>query len=104
MANPRFKVLGDHCHIGSQIFATAGFVEAAKKLMDFLSAWKEKYDFTAEVLNLGGGFGIRYTDQDEPLDVKDFVKIIVEAVKEKSKELNYPMPAIWIEPGRSVVG
>ena len=65
---------------------------------------EEKYDFTAEVLNLGGGFGIRYTDQDEPLDVKDFVKIIVEAVKEKSKELDYPMPAIWIEPGRSVVG
>ena len=104
LANPRFKVLGVHSHIGSQIFATAGFVETAKKLMDFLSAWKEKYDFTAEVLNLGGGFGIRYTDQDEPLDVKDFVKIIVEAVKEKSKELNYPMPASWIEPGRSVVG
>lgn len=104
LANPRFKVLGVHSHIGSQIFATTGFVEAAKKLMDFLSAWKEKYDFTAEVLNLGGGFGIRYTDQDEPLDVKDFVKIIVEAVKEKSKELNYPIPAIWIEPGRSVVG
>lgn len=102
--NKRFNLIGIHAHIGSQIFATDGFVQEANKLMDILNEWQQKYDFSAKVVNLGGGFGIRYTDDDNPLAIQEFIKIIVDALKSKSKEYGYDLPEIWVEPGRSIVG
>ncbi|KRL04213.1 diaminopimelate decarboxylase [Liquorilactobacillus oeni] len=102
--NPRMNLKGVHCHIGSQIFAAAGFVMAINKMVQLLKAWKEKYDFTAEILNIGGGFGTRYIDSDEPLPADEFVKQIVKAVKEKIAEAKLKFPEIWIEPGRALVG
>ena len=56
-----------HCHIGSQIFQTTGFLLAAKKIIGQLKKWNEKFGFQPQVLNLGGGFGIRYTEEDTPI-------------------------------------
>ncbi|MGJ9456868.1 diaminopimelate decarboxylase [Oceanobacillus sp. CF4.6] len=95
---------GLHCHIGSQIFETEGFRVAIDILFDELSNWYSEYDFIPEVLNLGGGFGIRYTKEDEPLPHSDYVRVSVDAVKKHSEALQIPMPEIWIEPGRSIVG
>ena len=61
------KVLGMHCHIGSQIFETDAFRFAAEVLMDKMIAWRDDINFICRVLNLGGGFGIRYTEEDTPL-------------------------------------
>ena len=98
------NLLGLHCHIGSQIFETDGFALAAGKVMAKMGTWKAEYGFEASVLNLGGGFGIRYTEEDKPLEPHVYVAETIKTVKEKCVELNLTMPEIWIEPGRSLVG
>ncbi|MGD6804084.1 diaminopimelate decarboxylase [Rossellomorea vietnamensis] len=102
--SPHLNVLGLHCHIGSQIFETTGFVLAASKIIGKLAQWKEQHGYTAEVLNLGGGFGIRYTAEDDPIPASQYVKEIIAEVRKKAEESNLDMPEIWIEPGRSLVG
>lgn len=97
-------VLGFHCHIGSQIFETTGFLLAARKILGKVSEWKDTYHFTPKVLNLGGGFGIRYTDGDKPLAPERYVEEMILEVKRETERLSLPMPEIWIEPGRSLVG
>lgn len=97
-------LLGLHCHIGSQIFETEGFSLAAGKLMAKLGAWRDETGFTPQVLNLGGGFGIRYTAEDTPLAPQQYVADMIQVVKEEAQKLNLDVPEIWIEPGRSLVG
>ena len=67
-------------------------------------AWRDDYGFICEVLNLGGGFGIRYTEEDKPLDPSVYVEEMATIVLSMTTENNYPLPEIWIEPGRSLVG
>ncbi|MFD1738803.1 diaminopimelate decarboxylase [Bacillus salitolerans] len=98
------SLLGIHSHIGSQIFETTGFVMAAEKLLEKVKTWKEELNYIPKVLNLGGGFGIRYTAEDDPIPVADYVKEIVSVVKSKVDEMKIELPEIWIEPGRSLVG
>lgn len=98
------NVLGFHCHIGSQIFETTGFLLAARKILGKVGEWKDTYQFTPKVLNLGGGFGIRYTDEDKPLTPERYVEEMILEVKRETERLLLPMPEIWIEPGRSLVG
>lgn len=100
----RIQFKGIHCHIGSQIFETDRFVVAVDALFQQLRKWKEQFGFIPEVLNLGGGFGIRYTKNDEPLPYHTYVEQIVAEVQKESDKLQIPMPEIWIEPGRSIVG
>ncbi|KGR79601.1 diaminopimelate decarboxylase [Ureibacillus manganicus] len=102
--HPYLQLLGLHCHIGSQIFETDGFSLAAGKLMKKISDWKEQFQFECTVLNLGGGFGIRYTEEDHPLEPKVYVEEMIKTVQENVKEYKLSMPEIWIEPGRSLVG
>ncbi|MGF2616927.1 diaminopimelate decarboxylase [Rossellomorea vietnamensis] len=102
--SPYLNVLGLHCHIGSQIFETTGFVLAASKIIGKLAQWKDEHGYTAEVLNLGGGFGIRYTAEDDPIPASQYVQEIITEVRKKAGESNLDMPEIWIEPGRSLVG
>ena len=104
MDSSYLEVLGLHCHIGSQIFDTTGFVLAAKKIIERLNEWKNRHQFTTKVLNLGGGFGIRYTSEDQPIQPSEYVEVIIQEVQSKVAEYNMEMPEIWIEPGRSLVG
>ncbi|WP_027417242.1 diaminopimelate decarboxylase [Aneurinibacillus terranovensis] len=101
---PFYKWLGIHSHIGSQIFETAGFVGAVEVLGKFLQTVRNETGYTAEVLNLGGGFGIRYTEEDDPLPLGHYVKAITDEVRSQFNALEYPLPSIWIEPGRSIAG
>lgn len=98
------QLLGLHCHIGSQIFETDGFSLAAEKLMNKIGEWKETFQFECKVLNLGGGFGIRYTEEDHPLEPHQYVEEMIQSVQAISSKLKLAMPEIWIEPGRSLVG
>lgn len=104
LADPRMTMLGIHAHIGSQIFEVKGFEMAATKLVDTLGDWHKKIGYTAKVVNVGGGFGIRYTEDDDPIAPEMFVDAIVKAIKKRVGELDMPMPAVWIEPGRSIAG
>jgi diaminopimelate decarboxylase len=99
-----FEVLGLHCHIGSQIFETTGFLLAAKKIVEKMVTWNKELAFEAKVLNLGGGFGIRYTKEDEPIPPSQYVSEIISKVKSLTLKHSLKMPEIWIEPGRSLVG
>lgn len=102
--NPRMKVRGVHCHIGSQIFAVNGFLMAVDKMVELLQKWQQQFDFTAEILNLGGGFGTKYTEADQPLPPEEFTTKIITEVKQRIKNAQLPLPEIWIEPGRAIAG
>lgn len=104
LQDSRMNVIGLHAHIGSQIFELNGFEMAAAKLVDVAAHWKEKFGYTASVINVGGGFGIKYVDGDHPLAPEKFVAAIIDSVKKATKAKDFPLPAIWIEPGRSIVG
>ncbi len=103
-AATHLDLLGIHCHIGSQIFETTGFKLAAEKLFETLKEWNEKEGFPARVVNLGGGFGIRYTEEDNPLPASVYVEEIISDVQSFVADHGLTMPEIWIEPGRSLVG
>src|SRR5690625_1613665 len=95
---------GLHCHIGSQIFGTKGYIKAIEILFDKLDEWHNNVGFVPDVLNLGGGFGIRYTIDDDPLPLENYVEAMVSYVKKHADQINIPMPEIWIEPGRAIAG
>lgn len=101
---PYIELLGLHSHIGSQIFETEGFTMAIETLLKQAKQWEEDFGFELKVLNLGGGFGIRYIPEDEPLAIEEHTTAIIESVEASTKELQLSMPEIWIEPGRSLVG
>ena len=101
---PYLKMLGLHSHIGSQIFETDGFKLAIERLLSQVKQWQGDFGFELKVLNLGGGFGIRYVPEDEPLPIEEHVKAIVSEVESTTTRLEMAVPEIWIEPGRSLVG
>lgn len=104
LASPRMHMKGLHAHIGSQIFELNGFQMAAAKLVEIAAHWRDKFGYEPEIVNVGGGFGIRYVSADHPLKPEDFVAAIIETIKEETQKLNLKMPAVWIEPGRSIAG
>lgn len=93
-----------HCHIGSQIFDIAPFVQAAEVMMDFRRDIQKETGLIVESLNLGGGFGIKYTCEDNPKAYDAYMDEVSAAVKRKAAEQNLPVPFICLEPGRSIVG
>jgi diaminopimelate decarboxylase len=100
----QLNLLGIHCHIGSQIFETSGFIMAIDKMFSIMSGWIEQFAYIPEVINLGGGFGIRYIEGDHPLAPESYVEAMILQVKQHVDKLGIPFPEIWIEPGRSLVG
>ncbi|QTD42219.1 diaminopimelate decarboxylase [Sporosarcina sp. Te-1] len=102
--HPYLTMLGMHCHIGSQIFETDAFRLAAEALMNKMVEWRERFKFICPVLNLGGGFGIRYTEEDTPLQPSQYVEEMESVILSMTRKHQYPLPEVWIEPGRSLVG
>lgn len=97
------KLCGVHCHIGSQIFDPEPFAHAAELMMEFITKVKNELNFEVSELNLGGGFGIRYTEEDDPRSVYDAVKSFTDVVRAQAEKYDLSRPFISIEPGRSVV-
>lgn len=96
------NLAGLHCHIGSQIFDIDPFVHAAEIMINFIEKIKNELDYEVKELNLGGGFGIKYTDADTPVEYDKYMEKVSVKVKELCKEKNLNLPFILIEPGRSV--
>lgn len=103
-AEEQMELIGLHAHIGSQILETEGFNLEVEKLMQLVQEWKQKYDYQPQVLNLGGGFGIRYTTKDCIIGLGTFVEQIIASVRTLAEQYQLNVPAIWVEPGRSIVG
>ncbi|NLY17468.1 MAG: diaminopimelate decarboxylase [Clostridiaceae bacterium] len=97
------ELVGVHCHIGSQIFELAPFEHAAEILLNFIADVKEKYGITIKELNLGGGFGIKYTEKDDPLEYDQFIEAVSKVVKKICKEKGLGRIFMLMEPGRSIV-
>jgi len=104
VSHPNLELLGVHSHIGSQIFEVDGFEMATAKMAEFAIEVRAQLNVTFRVINLGGGFGIRYTSEDSPLPVAHYVAAITDAIKSNFTKAEYPLPEIWVEPGRSMVG
>ena len=97
------NLMGFHCHIGSQVFDSDTFLRGAKIMIDFIKLVKEKYGFITEVLDLGGGYGVRYKDTDPYIDIEDNIREVSEFVKKYCDEMEVKLPYILMEPGRSIV-
>lgn len=94
---------GFHCHIGSQIFECDPFCDAADIMIKFIADVKEKFGFAAKTLNLGGGFGVRYIEEDPQIDIEKNIADVASHIKNRCAELSVEMPKILMEPGRSIV-
>ena len=97
------RIEGIHCHIGSQIFELDPFREAAEIMLSFMKEIKDETGIELSELNLGGGFGIKYTENDTPIDYDKFIEAVSVVVKEKAAEKGLKCPFILMEPGRSMV-
>jgi len=97
------RVEGLHCHIGSQIFDLAPFEMAAKVMLEFIAEVKEKAGIEIEELNLGGGFGIKYTPDDDPIEYDHYIESVSKVVRKVCEDKKLKLPFIVMEPGRSIV-
>ena len=98
------ELKGLHCHIGSQIFDNAPFVEAAVVMLTLYKKIKDELGIVFEDLNLGGGFGIKYTSEDDPLEYNKYMGDVSVAVHDFCDKNEMQIPRILIEPGRSIAG
>ena len=103
LACPHIHLAGYHCHVGSQVFGEDVFERAAWVMLTFAAEMRDAHGYVPEVLNLGGGFGVPYVADEEPLDIRAKVAALAAAVKAACADLNLPVPRILMEPGRSIV-
>ena len=94
--------LGFHSHIGSQIFEKSSFYEAAKVVMEFSRKVEEELKLTIKVLNLGGGFGVYYTEEDKPFELGEFLQEYIKVIETESENFGLELEKVVIEPGRSL--
>lgn len=101
--NQLINLLGFHAHIGSQIHETEAFSLEVDKMVDFQNNVAIKYNLTLPVLNLGGGFGIKYTKDEKALEICQMMKVLSSEL-DKKLESSTTIKTVMIEPGRSIVG
>ena len=103
--NENIEIVGFHYHIGSQIFSKEAFIQGVDEIFKLISSIEHDLKgFNVKELNLGGGFGIYYTDKDTPNSIEDYVKCLKDRVEHNCNLYNFKIPKLYIEPGRSVVG
>lgn len=106
VSHPGLEFVGLHCHIGSQIFATEGFRESARRLLSVYAELAEITGTPVPELNLGGGFGIAYTPAEagDAPDIGVVARQLADIVAEASAEAGIALPHLAFEPGRAVIG
>lgn len=98
------ELSGLHCHIGSQIFELEPFEDTTEIMLNLINDIKNKIGYEIKELDLGGGFGIYYTEGDKPKEIEEYCSVIINKAEEVCKNLNMNIPILSIEPGRSIVG
>ncbi|MDS1270677.1 diaminopimelate decarboxylase [Lipingzhangella sp. LS1_29] len=104
LGSSRLRLVGLHSHIGSQIFDTAGFEVAARRLAEFLTWIHREHEVVLPELDLGGGLGIAYVTEDTPLEPKRIAASLTEIVARECAAHDLPMPRLAVEPGRAISG
>lgn len=97
------EFLGLHCHIGSQIFDTKAFHEGIETMVQETKKISEALGIYIPEINLGGGFGVYYTQEDTAIDVESFMKSMIEHLEKSLEAENMKVEKVSIEPGRSIV-
>lgn len=98
------ELVGIHCHIGSQIFETQPFVDAADIMISLAKTIEKDFGKTLTEINFGGGYGVKYLETDKPVPKSDSIRLLCEAVKTACVKYDFTQPTLSIEPGRSIVG
>jgi len=101
---PSLELVGLHSHIGSQIFDTAGFEVSAHRVVELLAAVRDEHGIELPEIGLGGGLGIAYTAEDDPLDPKQVAESLRGIVERECLAAGLAQPRLSVEPGRAVVG
>ncbi|WP_067437176.1 diaminopimelate decarboxylase [Nocardioides jensenii] len=104
LAAPGLELLGLHSHIGSQIFDSSGFEVAARRVLALHARVSDELSVDLPEMDLGGGFGIAYTTQDDPSDPAQLATEMSKIVEHECKALGIDEPRLSIEPGRAIVG
>ncbi len=97
------SLCGFHCHVGSQVFDSDTFFRSADIMLEFIAAMRQQYGYVAAELDLGGGYGVRYLDSDPTIDIADNIRQVGEHLQAACQRLALPLPAVRMEPGRSIV-
>jgi diaminopimelate decarboxylase len=104
LACPGLSFAGLHSHIGSQIFDTAGFEVAAHRVVDLAVRIRDEHGVEIAELDLGGGFGIAYTEEDDAPEAKEIAQSLRGIVDGQCRAAGLPRPRLTVEPGRAIVG
>ena len=100
---PNIDLQGFHCHVGSQVFDSQVPLQTAEIMVGFVRDMYEKLGFAAKKLDLGGGYGVRYTRNDPYIDIESNLMTVCKRIHDLVAQYNIPMPHICMEPGRSIV-
>ncbi len=98
------ELVGLHCHVGSQVFDARGFTAAADRVLELYSRIHSELGVELQDLDLGGGYGIAYTEDEQPLDVDAVARDLLSAVSKTAAELGIEAPNVLVEPGRAIAG
>lgn len=104
LARPELVLLGLHSHIGSQIFDVSGFELAARRLLGLHAEVCREHDIELPEIDLGGGFGVAYTSEHDPLTPHELAQGLADIVLKDCADLGVPVPRVSIEPGRAIAG
>ena len=104
LASPQLRLLGLHSHIGSQIFDDAGFEVSARRVIGLAARVRDVHGVELEELDLGGGFGIAYTSQDDPATPAEHASRLAEIVEHECRGFGLGVPRVCVEPGRAIAG
>lgn len=103
MDKPHLSLMGFHCHVGSQVFDSDTFFRSADIMLAFIADMQKQYGLITRELDLGGGYGVRYTEEDPTIDISDNIRQVGEHLHAACAALGLEMPALRLEPGRSIV-
>jgi diaminopimelate decarboxylase len=104
LACPGLSFAGLHSHIGSQIFDTAGFEVAAHRVVNLAVRIRDEHGVEIAELDLGGGFGIAYTEEDDAPEIKEVAQSLRDMVDGQCRAAGLTRPRLTVEPGRAIVG
>src|SRR5215469_9741996 len=104
LARPELELRGLHSHIGSQIFDTSGFEVAARRLLGLHAKIAAEHGVELPEIDLGGGFGVSYTSQHDPMPAKDLADSLADIIARECKALGVAVPKVSVEPGRAIAG
>ena len=97
------RLAGFHCHVGSQVFDSDVYIATVEIMLDYIAHVKALLGFETEILDLGGGYGVRYTDDQPHIDIAANIHMVAQALEKKAAALGIRLPHIYMEPGRSIV-